>query len=201
MTDRKPTGRCSVCRHEERWRIELLRASGASLDALATKFGVTRDAVHRHWHRHVTAQAKADLLCGPAQLADLAALAATEGTSILDHFKVLRTHLMARLADCSEAGDARATAALATALTGVLERLGKITGELSSIANNHLTVNFNVLESPQFSRAQAAILRALAPYGEARAAVVAALRDLDAAGASPPPLRPAVPMIEATAHG
>lgn len=193
--------RCSVCNSPDKWRIELLHASGASLDALAKKFApIGRDAIWRHWQRHVTTKAKSDLLCGPAQLAELAEVAASEGTSIIDHFRVLRTHLMARLADCSEAGDARATAALATALTGVLERLGRITGELSNLANSHLTVNFNLLESPQFGRVQAAILKALASHPAARADVVQALRSLEQ-DQPPPSLQPArAPLIEAAAH-
>ncbi|MDA9494043.1 hypothetical protein [Bradyrhizobium sp. CCBAU 11361] len=74
--------KCTVCAHDERWRIELLRAGGASLDSLATKFGLSKDAVGRHWHNHVSADMKASYLVGPAQLADLAAKAADEGASV-----------------------------------------------------------------------------------------------------------------------
>ena len=47
MTSAKPiraTRRCQICRHEDRWRIELLRAGGASLDSLAANsaLSVTR---------------------------------------------------------------------------------------------------------------------------------------------------------------
>jgi hypothetical protein len=48
------TTRCQICRHAERTRIELMRASGVSLDAIASKFSVGRDAVNRHWHGHVS---------------------------------------------------------------------------------------------------------------------------------------------------
>src|ERR1035437_6608726 len=70
---------CQVCRHDERWRLELLRAGGAGLDALAEKFDVSRDSVHRHWNLHVTPQMKASYLCGPAQLLQLGEKAAEEG--------------------------------------------------------------------------------------------------------------------------
>jgi hypothetical protein len=73
--------RCAVCRHPEKWRLELLRAGGAGIDALAAKFGVSRDSVHRHWRLHVTAEMKANYLCGPAELATLAERAAIEGDS------------------------------------------------------------------------------------------------------------------------
>jgi hypothetical protein len=70
---------------DERWRIELLRAGGASLDSLAAKFGVDRDAIWRHWHDHVSDEAKAGYLCGPAELATHAERAAIEGDSVLDY--------------------------------------------------------------------------------------------------------------------
>ena len=59
-----------MSRHDERWRIELLRASGASLDSLAEKFGVQR----RHpsaLARSRLARKKASYLAGPTQLEEL----------------------------------------------------------------------------------------------------------------------------------
>lgn len=174
--------KCTVCAHDERWRIELLRAGGASLDSLATKFGLSKDAIGRHWHNHVSAEMKASYLVGPAQLADLAAKAADEGASVLDHFRAVRTMLMSQLAATTEAGDARGAAIVAGQLVGVLEKIGKVTGEIATIAQGTINIQNNVaiVNSPQFAKAQAAILRALAPHGAARAAVVAALHELDA---------------------
>ncbi|MET4184705.1 hypothetical protein ABIB94_006834 [Bradyrhizobium sp. JR7.2] len=177
--------KCTVCSHDERWRIELLRAGGASLESLASKFGLSKDAIGRHWHNHVSAEMKASYLVGPAQLADLAAKAADEGASVLDHFRAVRTMLMSQLAATTEAGDARGAAIVAGQLVGVLEKIGKVTGEIATIAQGTINIQNNVaiVNSPQFAKAQAAILRALAPHGAARAAVVAALHELDAEGA------------------
>jgi hypothetical protein len=48
-TVRELTARpCQICRHPERLRIELARLSGLSLDLVAARFQVHRDAVHRH---------------------------------------------------------------------------------------------------------------------------------------------------------
>lgn len=173
--------RCTVCQHDERWRIELLRAGGASLDSLATKFGISRDSIYRHWQHHVSDEIKASYLAGPAQLADLAVTAAAEGASVLDHFRCVRTMLMSHMATMTEAGDARGAAIVAAQLVNVLEKLGRITGEISALAAGTINVTNNIalVNSPQFARAQAAILRALAPHGAARMAVVAALRELD----------------------
>lgn len=173
--------RCQVCRHPERWRVELLRAGGASLDSLAEKFSLERDAIHRHWHNHVTAEMKASYLCGPAQLAELAEKAAAEGDSVLDHLRMIRTVLTGQLAAMTEAGDGRGAAYVAGRLTSTLETIARVTGELGSMAQSiNVTNNIAILaEHPAFLKMQATMLRALAPFPDARASVVAALRDLD----------------------
>jgi hypothetical protein len=180
--------RCGVCDHDERWRIELLRAGGASLDALATKFKLSADAIGRHWRGHVSDEVKAGYLVGPAQLADLAATASAEGASVLDHFRVVRTLLMSHLDATTQAGDARGAAIVSGSLVNVLEKIGKVTGEIATIAAGTINIQNNVaiVNSPQFAKVQAAILRALAPHSEARMAVVAALRELDDESAPAP---------------
>lgn len=194
---RKRLSTCQVCRHPERWRLELLRASGAALDALAEKFSVSRDAVHRHWTLHVTPQMKANFLCGPAQLSQLAEKAAVEGDSVLDHLRMVRTVLTSMLAAMSEAGDARGAAFVAGRLTSTLETIARITGELGELARStiNITGNVAIMNSPQFASIQATLLRALAPFPDARGAVVLALRDLDTEPAPAPALQ-AMKVIE-----
>ncbi|MCP1915910.1 hypothetical protein J2R96_008390 [Bradyrhizobium elkanii] len=176
--------RCQVCRHPERWRIELLRAGGASLDSLADKFSVDRDAIWRHWSKHVSDETKATYLCGPAQLAGLGEKAASEGDSVLDHLKMVRVVLSGQLAAMNEAGDGRGVAYVAGRLTSTLETIARVTGELGTMAQSiNITNNVAVLaEHPAFLRMQATMLKALAPFPDARASVVAALRDLDEQG-------------------
>lgn len=186
--------RCSICSHSDKWRIELLKAGGASGEAIAEKFGISPYALHRHWHNHVTADARASYLAGPADIAKLHERATAEGESVLDYLRIVRTSLMSALAACSEAGDARGVAIVSGQLIAVLDKLGKITGEIAQIAGSVTNVNVAVLQSPEFARAQAAILRALAPHAAARADVVAALRALDA---DPRP-SPTHPIIDAT---
>lgn len=174
--------RCTCCSHPERWRIELLHAGGASMSSLAEKFGLSKDAISRHWNRHVSDEMKASYLVGPAQLAELAAKAADEGASVLDHFRAVRTMLMSQLAATTEAGDARGASIVAGPLVAVLEKIGKVTGEIATIAQGTINIQNNVaiVNSPEFAKVQAAILRALSPHPGARLAVVEALRELDA---------------------
>jgi hypothetical protein len=170
--------KCQVCRHEHRWRIELLRSAGASLDSLAAKFGVERDAIWRHWQNHVTDEAKASYLIGPADMEKLAQKAAETGDSVLDYLKICRGALLAQLASMQVAGDLR-----------TLETIAKISGELGALAQttyNITTNNVAVLsEHPAFAKLQATVLRALGPHPDARQAVVAALRQLDENNAPP----------------
>jgi hypothetical protein len=185
MAPKLSSQRCTVCRHDERWRIEVLRAGGASLDALAQKFGLGRDAIHRHWERHVSDEIKATYLAGPVQLQDLAAKAADAGGSVLDHLHAVRVVLMGVMANMTEAGDGRGAAYVAGRLTATLETIARISGELGELARSATfnitnTTNVAVLaEHPAFARLQATLLRALSDHPEARAAVVAALRGLD----------------------
>lgn len=180
--------RCQVCNHDERWRIELLRAGGASLDALATKFGIGRDAVHRHWRDHVPPELKAGYLAGPVQLQQLAQKAADAGGSVIDHLHAVRVILMGHLAAVTEAGDARGAALVGGRLTTTLEAIARVSGELGDLSRTTLNIsnvtNVAILsEHPAFLRLQATLLRALAPFPEARGAAIAALRALDAQSA------------------
>ena len=189
MVHKLTSRRCQVCRHDERWRVELLRAGGASLDSLAEKFKLNRDAIHRHYRDHVSAEMKAGYLAGPVQLQELAAKAAETGGSVLDHLHAVRTVLMGVMANMVEAGDGRGASYVAGRLTTTLETIARVSGELGSLANSITINNTNVAvltEHPSFIRVQATLLHALADHPEARAAVVAALQAMDAANAPAP---------------
>ena len=182
------SSKCAVCRHSDRWRIELLKAGGAGIDALAKKFDVSRDSIDRHWHRHVSAESKATYLCGPAELATLAERAAIEGDSVLDYLRLCRTVLTGQLAAMAEAGDARGAAMVAGQLTRTLEAIARVTGEIGELARSTINIgSVSILtDSPAFARVQATMLKALADHPAARNAVVLALRSLDAENAQAP---------------
>jgi hypothetical protein len=191
LTSRQILGRsrCTVCRSPERWRVELLKAGGASLDALAKKFNLAPDAIWRHWKNHVSPEARASYLIGPADMEKLAEKAALEGDSVIDYLRMCRSTLVAQMAAMNDAGDARGAAYVAVQLTKVLETMAKVTGELGVLAQTSTfdisnVTNVAILEQhPIFMRMQASMLRALGPFPEARNAVVAALRDLDSENA------------------
>ena len=84
---------CTVCRHAERMRIEMLRLAGSTADTLASRFGLKRDAIYRHMANHVSASTKAALIAD-TPLKDLADRAAAEGVSLIDYLAIVRTTVM-----------------------------------------------------------------------------------------------------------
>jgi hypothetical protein len=172
---------CSICRHENRVLIEATRIAGASLDSIALKFGCHRDAVHRHMRNHVPEDLRAEYLAA-VPLKELAAKAAAEGMSVLQYLSIVRSTLMNAFQLAANVGDRNGTAILAGRLNETLRTIGQLSGELGDMALRSITVNgnINILNNPVFANLQANLLRALAPYPDARNAVVAALRAMDA---------------------
>jgi hypothetical protein len=176
-------GRCQVCKHPERIRIEALHIGGVTLDALEAEFGLQRDAIHRHCKNHVSRIAKVNYLAGPVQIATLAQAAAREGKSILEYLSIIRSILMAQLVKQAEKGNSLTAGRVSGYLTTVLQTLGKITGEISGLASATLTINNNsvhVLNSQPFVELQAGLLEVCQKHPDARADIVDLFRRLDA---------------------
>jgi hypothetical protein len=172
---------CSICRHEHRTLIESTRLAGASLDTIAAKYSVSRDAVHRHCRSHVPDDLKAELLAA-VPLEQLAAEAAREGLTVLQYLSLTRATLVRQMQLASSVNDHHATATVARALNETNRLIGHLTGELASLAASHVNITNNNLvlqQHPEFVRLRAGLLRALGPYPEARQAVVAVLLELD----------------------
>lgn len=185
---------CTVCTHKERERIEALRASGASLDSLARKFKVSRDALWRHWKDHVSAEVKAHYLAGPATIAQLREKAAEENMSVLDYLSVIRSILMGQLTANAEAGSAFTAATIAGRVVEVLREIGRITGEVERLHSSvNFTTNIAILSSPEFVELQAGLLQIARTHPSVRPDIVALLRRLDAG--APKPNSGAPPMM------
>jgi hypothetical protein len=182
------TGRCRGCNHPERVRIERLLAAGASIKGAARKFAIDHHALRRHWINHVSADARAAYIAGAGVAKDqLEEVVADESLALIDHYRIVRGGLYKGFGAASEIGDGNALALLAGRLHENLRDCARLTGELQQ--GPLLNVQNNVSVGPDYARAIAVIVSAVAPYPEAREAVIAALRDLDAASASVPALR------------
>jgi hypothetical protein len=178
-------GSCQICVHPDRARIELLRVSGVSLDALAGQFGCHRDAIWRHFRKHVSDERKSELLAGPAKVDGLINQAADESRSLLDYFKVARSVLFSQFLAAAEAGDRNGVASIASKLLDSLRELGKLTGELRQLSGISVTNNVvNFIGSPEFGALSEGLLSLARRHPEAKADIVALLREIDA---GPPP--------------
>jgi hypothetical protein len=187
------TGRCQGCAHRERTRVERSLAAGASLRATAKKFQIPYHSLRRHWQGHVSADQRTAYIAGAGISKDqLEELIADTDLSILDHLRVIRARLYVGFDAVSEAGDCLNLDRLAGRLHENLSLSAKLTGELQR--GPLFNIQNNLMVSPDYSRAIARIVTAVAPFPEARQAVIAALRELDAA--APGPLGPAA-LIEA----
>lgn len=174
MTRRSsPNGRCRVCRHPDRGRIELLAAAGASRPVLGRKFGMSDDSIQRHMARHVTPERRAQLALGPVSTQALASAVAEESESVLDNLRVVRAGLYNLYAAACEAGDRLGGAVLAGRLHENLRTVAKITGELANsplIQHTHNTVNL-LGNDPRFAQFQLDLVRALSGFPDALKAV------------------------------
>jgi hypothetical protein len=184
---------CSICRHPDRVLIEQTRIAGGSLDNIARKFAVHRDAVWRHCTRHIPEDLRAQYLAD-VPVKELAQRASAEGLSVLDYLAIVRGVLLQQFQLAASVNDKNGTAVLAGRLTEVLRVIAGITGELMrtpGVMNVSNTVNF--VNSPIFLDLQTMLVKRLAGHPDALSAVIEGLRELEARSA-PRPM--AAPMIE-----
>src|SRR5437763_3099117 len=170
-----------------RVRIERLLAAGASIKGAARKFAIDYHALRRHWRNHVSAEARAAYIAGAGATRDqLEEIVADETLALIDHYRIVRGALYQGFGAAEALGDGNSLALLAGRLHENFRDSGRLTGELQR--GPLLSVQSNVLINPDYTRAIARIVSAVGRYPEAREAVVAALRDLDAASGPAPPL-------------
>jgi hypothetical protein len=189
----EPNQKCTICGHAQRYQVELALVSGVSCRAVARKYSVSRDAAWRHLKNHVPPERRAELVAGPLKPAELAERAADEGMTLLEHLSMVRNSLMARFLAASEADDRQGTALVAGRLLDCLRLTASLTGELSK-AGASITTNIAILQSPLMADLQSMLIRTLAPFPDAREAVLGGLEELSRRAMQEAPL----PAIE---HG
>jgi transposase len=152
--------RCTVCDHAERQTVDERLASGMSNRAVASQFGLGKDAVRRHRDAHLS----------PSLIAVTAEVQRREANARTTLERV--ESLTDRLEEIATTATGRAFLDVARELRGALELLARMRGELKPDGPQ---VAINLLASPDLHRLVAAIDRALAGHPEARAAVAAEL--------------------------
>jgi hypothetical protein len=193
---------CTVCRHKDRAQIELLRVAGLPYRTLAAKFGVSKDAIVRHFHGHVTEARKAELMVGPAQVEELAVAAADESRTVMDYLGIARSVLFRQFLNAAEAGDRNGVVNVADSLLVALRDTAKLTGELRQLSGITVNQQFNFAGSPEFAALSSGLLQIARAHPAAKADIIGLLRRLDephsAAGALSAPMAMDAPRSNGT---
>ena len=178
MAKRGP--RCSVCSHRELAQIDTALARGVAAPAIARRFKLGPDAVYRYSKNHLPPQLRASLLAGPdLEGIDLDKLKETESQSLLGNLVALRHRLFAALDCAEEYNDAGMLTRVSSQLHANFELCAKLLGDLA-VGSTNVT---NILIAPQYISLRVELVRALAPFPEARAAVASALHELESKAA------------------
>ncbi len=174
MSKRGP--QCTVCAHRERASLDLALARGVGVTALSRRYSLGVDALYRHSKNHLPPQLRAQLLAGPSIAGlDLDKLRDTESQSLLANIIALRNRLFASLDAAEENGDGTMLARVAGQLHRNLELTGRLLGNL----NSGTSITNNVLVMPAYVEMRVELVRALAPYPQARQAVAAVLHTIE----------------------
>jgi hypothetical protein len=151
---------CSICVHDEREAIDAALVAGQSFRTVAERFGTATTTLHRH-KDHLPAE-----LAKSQQAAEVA-----HADSLLEQMQGLQQMTLDILDRAYRENEQRIALTAVREARGNLELLAKLLGEL----NEQPTVNV-LVTSPEWARTRGRLLAALAPYPEARTAVMEALR-------------------------
>ncbi len=155
---------CTICGHADRAALDTALVSGEALRGIARRFAVSEDALFRHRSDHI-----------PAALAKATeAEAVADADDLLAQVQDLRRIAMHLLARASAAGDLRTALAGVREARACIETLLEVEGEIDR------RLQVNILIAPEWVMVRSALMAALAPYPDARAAVSGHLVALEA---------------------
>jgi hypothetical protein len=155
---------CTICIHAEHQAIDQALVNGAPNLRVAQQYDVTEQAIRRHKTDHLPETL--------SQAKDARTVA--QADDLLAQVKGLRGKAVGLLLKAEQAGDYRTALLGIREARGCLELLAKLQGQLDE------RPQINILILPEWERVRGAMIAALAPYPEARIAVAAALRGIDA---------------------
>ena len=153
---------CTVCRRADQHAIDCALLSGEPFRSIAVRTGVSKSALVRHRVKCVPRDLSAARLAKEIAEADL----------LLADVTRLQRRANAILAKAEALGDLRTALSAIRELRGTIELLARLAGELRD------ATQVNVLVTPEYQQVRTLIVRTLAPFPEARAAVALALRDV-----------------------
>jgi len=147
-----------------------------SARAISQKFGVSHDAVGRHWRNHVAEETRSALVAGTLKAGvDLEKLVIEESTGVLEAFQIVRGGLYQLYAAAVEMGDRNGGALLAGRLHENLRDVARLTGQLQQ----HMapSVVNNIVIHAVFADVEAGLIRILQPHPDIMRQVIALFRE------------------------
>jgi hypothetical protein len=170
-------GNCQVCASKHRHSVDVALAHGLGHDAIGKRFGLSPHSVQRHGKNHLSPQMRAAVqhALHPSAV-DLDALKASEGENLLHHLVHQRARLAQHIELAVETGDASAAIRGEGAITANLQLVSKLLGVLVNVSE---TRHQHLLTHPDYLRLREVLLRALAPFPDARIAVGRALAGIE----------------------
>jgi hypothetical protein len=157
---------CTVCAHEEGEAInKALSDPSRAISKIAAEYRVSEDALSRHKANHLLPELR-DKMASDPELHDV---------DILAEMKSLYQRMKGHLEAVETTENWQAIKAFHSEARHDLELLAKLLGELDERPQVNILV-----KSPEWIAARAALLEALGPHPEARAAVAGRLLQLEA---------------------
>lgn len=182
--------RSAILEHPGRARIEYDLARGVPVRVVATKYKLSKDACYRYLKKMPPQLRAAHMGARLRAGADLEKLRIDESESLLQNLATQRARLLLMQDNAMDTENGGLATQIAGAIHRNLELVGKYLGEF---AQHQIRTTVSVLVQPEYLELRSALVRALGPFPEARAAVAAVLHQIEGKAAQ----RPAV--IEATA--
>lgn len=155
---------CSICTHPNRDALDREIVSGQPMGGIARRHAVGPDALQRHKVNHLS----------PA----IRRVQAQRGGRLLNRVERLIERTEAILTAAEESGRVSVALQAVREMRELLRLLGNASGEL----DDKPSVTVNLMNTPAFTSAVAAILDVLADHPELRVAVAQRLAALDGGG-------------------
>ena len=186
-------GSCQVCNSPHRHSVDVALAHGLGHDAIGKRFGISPHSVQRHKAAHLSPQMMAAVqhALHPSAV-DLDALKVSEGENLLHHLVHQRARLAQHIELAVETGDASAAIRGEGAITQNLQLVSKLLGVLVNVSEHR---HQHLLTHPDYLRLREVLLKALAPFPEARIAVGRALAGIETAAAEDITSKPRKPVL------
>ena len=155
--------KCTICAHTNRNDIDLLLVDGVSFRNIAEQYSLSTTAIHRHKNNCLAAtMAKAEMAAEQVEIMN--------GGNLLDQLRNLNRETLAILAEAKTLKDYQIALKAITRAERQIELQARLLGELQEG-----TTTVNILVTPEWQAMRGRLLSALAPYPEARLAIVKAI--------------------------